>query len=107
MLAAVRSAMEREFADFFETGAGDENPKVLAASFSEGMGQRISQRLRQLKAGQPAILAKGKDLVASFAKLVPGPLFMGTRASVRAIAYAAGVEAGDRLKLRGRKPKSS
>jgi hypothetical protein len=107
LLAAVRSAMEREFAEFFETGAGDESPKVLAASFSEGMGQRISQRLRQLKAGQSAILAKGKDLVASFAKLVPGPLFTGTRASMRAIAYAAGVEAGDRLKLRGRKSKTS
>ena len=54
MLATIRSAMEREFADFFETGAGGENPKALAAAFSKGMGHRISQRLRRLKAGRPA-----------------------------------------------------
>src|SRR5262244_2098018 len=71
MLAMIRSAMEREVADFFETGTGGENPKMLAANFSKGMGLRISQRLRRLKAGRAAtILAKAKDLAAGFANLL-------------------------------------
>jgi hypothetical protein len=73
MLAAVRSTMEREFADFFETGTGGENPKALAASFSKGMGHRISQRLQRLKAGRSAtVLGKGKELAAGFANLFRG-----------------------------------
>jgi hypothetical protein len=100
MLAALRLAMDQEFAAFFETGAGGENPKILAARFSEGMGNRISQRLRHLKAGRhTSLLARGKDLVVAFANFVPGASGKAAR-SISTIAYAAGVEAGDRVKLR-------
>ena len=102
MLATIRSAMEQEFADFFETGAGGENPKALAANFSKGMGYRVSQRLRQLKAGRPA---RGKDLVAAFAKLLPGAPTMGSRPSISTIAYAAGIEAGGRVELLKSEPR--
>ena len=84
MLAKIRSAMEQEFAEFFETGAGGENPKTSAASFSEGMGRRICQRLHQLKAGRPTnVMARGKDLVAAFGKLFPGDL--GTELGHRSV----------------------
>jgi len=102
MLARVRSAMEQEFADFFETDTGGENPRMLAASFSKGMGQRISQRLRRLKAGRPAtVLASGKDLAAAIAKLLPGASLTRARPSISTLAYAAGVAAGDRVELVG------
>jgi len=92
MLAEIRSAMDEAFAEFFEAGTGGGNPKALAANFSKGMGLRISQRLRRLKVGRPAaVLAKGKDLVAAFAKRFPGASSTGTRPSISAIAYAAGV----------------
>jgi hypothetical protein len=71
MLAMIRSAMKREVADFFETRTGDENPKMLAASFCKGMGYGIGRRLRRLKAGWAAtILARAKDLVAAFARFL-------------------------------------
>jgi hypothetical protein len=95
--------MEREFADFFETGAGGENPKTLAAAFSKGMGHRISQRLRRLKAGRPAnVLTSGKVLAAAFAQLLAGAPLKRARQSISTIAYAAGVGAGDRVELVGR-----
>jgi hypothetical protein len=100
LLAAVRSAMEREFADFFETGTGGENPKALAASFSKGMGHRIGQRLGWLKAGRSAtVLGKGKELAAGFANLFRGTTSRRAKPSISTIAYAAGVEAGDRVEL--------
>ena len=100
MLAAVRSAMEREFADFFETGTGGENPKALAASFSKGMGHRIGQRLRWLKAGRSAtVLGKGKELAAGFANLLRGTTSRRAKPSISTIAHEAGVEAGDRVEL--------
>ena len=100
MLAAVRSTMEREFADFFEAGTGGENPKALAASFSKGMGHRISQRLRRLKAGRSAtVLGKGKELAAGLANLFRGTTSRRAKPSISTIAYEAGVEAGDRVEL--------
>ena len=100
MLAMIRSAMEREVADFFETGKGGENPKMLAANFSKGMGLRISQRLRRLKAGRAAtILARSKDLTAAFAKLLRRIPLKTDMPTISAIAYAAGVKAGDRVEL--------
>ena len=100
MLAMIRSAMEREVADFFETGKGGENPKMLAANFSKGMGLRISQRLRRLKAGRAAtILARSKDLAAAFAKLLQRTPFKIDMPTTSTIAYAAGVKAGDRVEL--------
>ena len=100
MLAMIRSAMEREVADFFETGKGGENPKMLAANFSKGMGLRISQRLRRLKAGRAAtILARSKDLAAAFAKLLQRTPFKRDMPTTSTIAYAAGVKAGDRVEL--------
>jgi len=102
MLATIRSAMEREFADFFETGKGGENPKTLAAAFSKGMGHRISQRLRQLKVGRATnALASGKVLAAAFAQLLTGASLKRARPSISTIAYDAGVEAGDRVELGG------
>jgi hypothetical protein len=102
MLAAIRSAMDQEFAEFIETGAGGENPRILAARFSEGMGHRISLRLRRMKAGRHAsILARGRHLVKACGKLIPDVSWQKTQ-SISSIAYGAGVEAGDRLELRRR-----
>ena len=100
MLAMIRSAMEREVADFFETGTGGENPKMLAANFSKGMGLRISERLRRLKGGRAtAILARAKDHAAAFAKLFQRTPLKRDMSTISAIAYAAGVKAGDRVEL--------
>ena len=100
MLAMIRSAMEREVADFFETRTGGDNPKMLAASFSKGMGLRISQRLLQLKAGRAAtIRARAKDLAAAFANLLQQTPLKRDMPTISTIAYAAGVKAGDRVKL--------
>ena len=97
MLATIRSAMDREFADFVETSTGGGNPRSLAASFSKGMGHRISERMRRLKAGRTAnIVARGKDLAAM---LFPTPPQRKARSSISTIAYAAGVAAGDRVEL--------
>jgi len=102
MLAMIRSAMEREVADFFETRTGGENPKMLAASFSKGMGFRIGQRLRRLKAGRVAtILARAKDLAAALAKLLQQTPLKTDMPTISTIAYAAGVKAGDRVELIG------
>jgi len=102
MLAMIRSAMEREVADFFETRTGGENPKMLAASFSKGMGFRIGQRLRRLKAGRVAtILARAKDLAAASAKLLQKTPLKRDMPTISTIAYAAGVKAGDRVELIG------
>jgi hypothetical protein len=100
MLAMIRSAMEREVAEFFETDTAGENPKMLAASFSKGMGLRISQRLRRLKAGRAAtILARAKDLAAAFAKLLQRTPLKRDMPTMSTIAYAAGVKAGNRVEL--------
>ena len=107
MLATVRYAMEQEFADFFETSAGAENPKELAANFSKGMANRISERLRRLKArGSASVLVRGKGVIGAFigafAHIFPRASLIGARPSTRAIAYAAGIEAGNRVELVGR-----
>jgi hypothetical protein len=100
MLAMIRSAMEREVADFFETGTGGENPKILAANFSKGMGLRISQRLRLLKVGRAAtILTRGKEFAAALAKLLQWTPMKREMPTISMIAYAAGVKAGDRVEL--------
>ena len=100
MLAMIRSAMEREAADFFETRTGGENPKLLAASFSKGMGLRIGQRLRRLKAGPVATsLSRIKDLADAFAKFLQQAPLKGDMPTISTIAYAAGVKAGDRVEL--------
>ena len=106
MLATIRSAMDREFADFFETGTGGENPKALASSFSKGMGHRIGERLQRFKAERSVtgVLARGKHFAVAFTKLFQGaqPKAAGQRtASNTTIAYAAGVQAGDRVELLG------
>jgi hypothetical protein len=103
LLGAVRSAMDRDFLSFFEAGAGAENPKALAASFSRGMGQRLSQRLRRRKAGRGAsVLARGKEIATDLARLCRTCLVKIVRRrtpSSSTLAYAAGVEAGDRVQL--------
>lgn len=106
MLATIRSAMDREFADFFETGVSGENPKALAASFSKGMADRICERLRRLKGGRTATaIAKVKDLPVAFAKRFEALLRMTRRHAPPSstIAYAAGVKAGDCVELPGRR----
>jgi hypothetical protein len=106
LLALVRSAMERDFLSFFAAAVDAENPKTLAASFSEGMGHRLSQRLRRLKAGRTAtVLARGKAAAAEFASQLQITLLKTIRRRTRpssAIAYEAGVEAGDRVALNPR-----
>jgi hypothetical protein len=100
MLAMIRSAMEREVADFFETRTGGENPKMLAASFSKGMGFRIGERLRRLKAGRAAtVLARARDLTEGFTKLLQQTPSKSDMPTISTIAYAAGVKAGDRVEL--------
>ena len=107
MLATIRSAMDREFADFFATGTGGGNPKALAASFSKGMAHRIGERLQRFKAGRSAaagVLARGKDLTWAFTKLLQGAKLKTAARhapSISTVAYAAGVQAGDRVELLG------
>jgi hypothetical protein len=111
LLAKVRSAMERDFRDFSEDGGGAENPSALVASFSAGMGERLSQRLRHLKAGRTArLLARARDAAAAPALLCRTALArtIGRHTvSGSTLAYAAGVEAGDRVALLGRRPSPS
>lgn len=95
MLGMIRSAMESEFAEFLRAAAAGEDQKSMAASFSQGMGQRISERLRRRKAGM-TVLAMAWEF---------GPwrralqLLRRSLVSNRATAYVAGVDAGDRLRL--------
>ncbi len=108
MLAAIRSAMERDFLRFSAAGAcaGADNPRTLAASFSRGMGQRLSERLRRLKAGRAAgLLVRGKDTAAALARRCRLGLAkaIGRRTPASGtFAYAAGVKAGDRVALADR-----
>jgi hypothetical protein len=103
MLAAIRSAMERDFVHFSEDGAGGHNPRTLAASFSRGMGQRLSARLRRLKAGRKArVLARGRDAATELVRRCQSALAkaIGGRAPPGStLAYAAGIEAGNRVAL--------
>jgi hypothetical protein len=103
MLATIRSAMERDFLHFSEDGTGRDHPRILAASFSRGMGQRLSARLRRLKAGRKArLLAHGKDTARELVRRCQRTLAkaIGRRAPASGtLAYAAGVEAGDRVAL--------
>jgi hypothetical protein len=103
MLATIRSAMEREFVDFLEHRREScEHPRTLANSFAQGMGHRISERLRRLKSGRAAnALARGKDLGNGAAKLFRGFLYGGknSKPSGTAVAHWAGVEAGSRVRL--------
>ena len=103
MLATVRSAMERDFLHFSEDCTGAENPRTLAASFSTGMGHRLGERLRRLKARRAAtVLARAKVRAADFARLFQTALvqLIGRRtASGSTLAYAAGAEAGNRVEL--------
>lgn len=103
MLAAIRSAMERDFLHFSEDCAGAENPNTLAASFSRGMGHRLGERLRRLKVRRTAnVLARAKAAAAELARLSRTALAKTIRrrtASESTLAYAAGAEAGDRVKL--------
>src|SRR5262245_28873296 len=52
MLAMIRAAMDREFAEFLSRLGSYEQPRVLAPSFAQGMGHRISERLQRLKSGR-------------------------------------------------------
>jgi hypothetical protein len=103
MLVAIRSAMDQDFLHFFEAGAVAENPKTLAVSFSEGMGHRLSQRLRRRKAGRTAnALARGREAAAELARRYQIALLKTVRrhtSSSSTLAYAAGMEAGDRVAL--------
>jgi hypothetical protein len=100
MLAMIRSAMELEVAGFFETRTAGENPKTLAASFSKGMGLRVGERLRRLKAGRAAtLLARAKDLAAAVAKLLQQTSLKRDLPTMSTVAYVAGVKAGDRVEL--------
>lgn len=101
-LRMIRSAMEREFAEFLDGVAEHgEDQKSLAANFSRGMGHRISERLRRLKVGRTDVLGRGKDLATMVARPFRGTLGIVWRSkpSGGSIAYAAGVEAGDRLRF--------
>ena len=104
MLATIRSAMERDFLRFSGDGAGGDNPRTLAASFSRGMGQRLSARLHRLKARRKArLLARGRDTARELVRRCHRTLAkaIGRRAPAGSIplAYAAGAEAGDRVAL--------
>jgi hypothetical protein len=104
MLAKVRSAMERDFLRFSADGAGADNPKALAASFSQGMGQRLCQRLRRGRVGRAAsMLARGRDAATQCARPLQIALLkiIGGRTPHRTLAYAAGAKAGDRVNLLG------
>jgi hypothetical protein len=101
LLATVRSAMERDFLHFSEDCTG-ENPRTLAASFSSGMGHRLGERLRRLKARRTAnVLARAKAGATECARLFQTTIMqpIRRRTSRSTFAYAAGAEAGNRVKL--------
>jgi hypothetical protein len=97
MLATIRSAMDREFADFLDgRRESSEHPRTLAASFAQGMGHRITERLRRLKSGRTDIgLAAGKGQLLM--QLLDRAL--RHKPSSAATAHWAGVEAAGRVKL--------
>jgi hypothetical protein len=103
MLATIRSAMERDFLHFSEDCADAENPRTLAASFSRGMGLRLGDRLRRLKARRSAnVPARARAAAAELARLFQIALAKTIRrrtASGSTLAYAAGAEAGNRVGL--------
>jgi hypothetical protein len=103
VLGAVRSAMDRDFVSFFEIGACADNPKALAASFSRGMGHRLEERLRRLKARRSAnVPARAKAAAAELTRLFQTALaktIQRRTASGSTLAYAAGAEAGNRVRL--------
>jgi hypothetical protein len=115
MLGMIRFAMDHELGDYLKSGKprGEHHWSVVA-SFSKGMGHRICERLRQLKFQRTAnVRAKGKDLVIlkgqlvdeAYAKFFGAPLKKGrpSKPSKSALAYAAGVAAGDRVDI-GERP---
>jgi hypothetical protein len=97
MLATIRSAMDREFADFLESRrASSEQSRTLAASFAQGMGHRITERLQRLKSGRAdAGLARGRTQLL---KQLLDRAFR-QKPSNAAKAHSAGVEAAGRVKL--------
>jgi hypothetical protein len=102
MLATVRSAMERDFRYFSEDCTDAENPRTLAASFSRGMGHRLGERLRRLKARRTAnVLARAKAGATECARLFQTTIMQPIRRRTlgSTFAYAAGAEAGNRVKL--------
>jgi hypothetical protein len=97
MLAAVRSAMDREFADFLESRrASTEHPRALAVSFSQGMGHRISERLRRLKSGR-ADMGPASGSTRLLKQLLDRA--KGHKPSNASKAHWAGVEAAGRVRL--------
>jgi hypothetical protein len=91
MLAMIRSAMDREFADFLSSMEACENPRMLAPSFAQGMGHRISKRLQRLKSGRTG---RAADL---FQGLLDGAKRRSTSSTT--IAHRAGIAAGSRVSL--------
>jgi hypothetical protein len=92
MLAVIRSAMDREFVAFLSGMGGCENPRVLAPSFAQGMGHRISERLQRLKSGR---IGAAVDL---FQGLLNGTKRQSTASAT--MAHRAGIAAGSRVRLR-------
>jgi hypothetical protein len=103
MLATIRSAMDREFADFLESrGASCKPPRTLAASFAQGMGHRLAERLRRLKSRRTdGVLSRGAVLGGGAARLLRGLFDRAAphSSSNAVIAHLAGVKAGGRVKL--------
>lgn len=103
LLAAIRSEMDRRFAEFLSGPMGScDPPRSLAASFAQGMGHRIGARLRSLKSRRTTrVLVKGKDLGDRAARLLR---HLSDRARHHktpgtTIGYWAGVQAGSRVSL--------
>jgi len=103
MLALVRSEMDRAFAEFLRCPMGScDHPRSLAASFAQGMGNRVGQRLQRLKSGRTtSLLVRGKDLGERAARLFRGLANRAKRFNTpgTSIGYWAGVEAGSRVRL--------
>jgi hypothetical protein len=73
MLAMMRAAMDRELADFMKSAAAqaNEHPRTLTTSFMKGMGYRVADRLRHLKAKRTANVAShGSHIVVFKGNLV-------------------------------------
>ena len=112
MLAMIRAAMDRELADFMRSAAAqaNEHPRTLTTSFMKGMGYRVSDRLRHLKAMRTAnVAAQGTNIVVfkgnlveeAFAEIAAGLGLKPSRHSPpkSAVAFWAGKAAGDRVYL--------
>ena len=119
MLDMIVAAMEAEWAGYYRNYAGAGNGRSMRASFMAGMGTRIAERLREMKAARSAadkahrgstalVVVKGAVVTDKFAAYCrQNNMNLSRRYSNRTVrdthAFGAGKAAGGRVDLGGAK----